>query len=193
MKKCKKIVVFDFDGTLIKKDSIKLYCKWLSFNIIEYYFVYHLWFRLLKIFNSKFDLKLERVKFYYNRQIKTNSDIKEFNNILNNNIFQDSLEIIKANKLKYDVFIVSASFFEIISSFCSTQLNVNLIVNKIENYTTKNDINYKNKILVLGLNIKSDYKIIKGYGNSVGDFDFMKISETSYLRKQNGQLVEWQK
>lgn len=193
MKNCKNIVVFDFDGTLIKKDSIKLYCKWLSFNIIEYYFVYHLWFRLLKIFNSKFDLKFERVKFYYNRQIERNSDIKEFNNILNDNLFEDSLELLKTNKLKYDVFIVSASFFEIISSFCSTHLNVNLIVNKIENYTTQNDINYKNKILVLGLNIKSDYKIIKGYGNSIGDFDFMKISETSYLRKQNGQLVKWQK
>ena len=40
--KYKNISVFDFDGTLIKGDSIKLYCKWLSINIIDFYFTYHL-------------------------------------------------------------------------------------------------------------------------------------------------------
>ena len=53
MKQCKKIIVFDFDGTLIKKDSIKLYCKWLSLNIIEYYFdkFDKLFHHLIKFYN----------------------------------------------------------------------------------------------------------------------------------------------
>jgi phosphoserine phosphatase len=193
LNKYKNIVVFDFDGTLLKKDSIKLYCKWLSFNIIEYYLIYHVWFRFLKIFNSKLDLKFERVKFYYKRHKEYNFDIQKFNNILSDNLFEDSLEILKINKSKFDIYIISASFYEIISSFCLTQLGVNLISNNLKAYNTLNDINYKNKVLALNLDIKNDYKIVKAYGNSSGDYDFMRISKIAYLRKKSGENIIWQK
>ncbi len=190
--KYKNIAVFDFDGTLIKGDSIKLYCKWLSLNLFEFILTYHIRFRLIKIFNSNFDLKLERVKFYYDRQKTSNSDINEFNNILKDNLFEDSLEILKSDKLNYDVYIISASFFEIIDSFCTYFLSVNLITNHLETYNTLNDINFKNKISALNSNIKRDYNIVKGYGNSSGDFDFMRISKTAYLRLKNDKIIEWQ-
>ena len=122
-----KIVVFDFDGTLIKGDSIKLYCKWLSFNSIEFIFNYHIRFRLLKLINSNFDIKHERVKFYFNRQIKMNFNINEFNQILNENLFEDALEVLESYKSDNKLYVVSASFFEIINSFCNNFLKVNLI------------------------------------------------------------------
>jgi len=188
-----KICVFDFDGTLIKGDSIKLYCKWLSKNIIDFYFTYHIRFRLLKIFNFKFDLKYERVKFYVKRQKKYYLNINEFNSILKDHLFEDSLDLIKNELSNLDVYVVSASFSEIIESFCLEFLKANIITNNIVDYNTSNDINFKNKITALSSNIKEDYKIVKGYGNSSGDFDFMQISEKAFLRLQNGENVIWKK
>lgn len=187
------IIVFDFDGTLIKGDSIKLYCKWLSENIIDFYFNYHFRFRLLKIFNDKLDLKYERVKFYFRRQKKYCLGINEFNSILKDNLFEDSLDLIKNDLSDYDVYVVSASFSEIIESFCLEFLRVKLITNNIENYDTLNDINFKNKIVVLKSNVKGCFNIVKGYGNSSGDFDFMQISDEAFLRLPNGKNILWQK
>lgn len=189
----KNITVFDFDGTLIKGDSIKLYCKWLSKNIIDFYFTYHFMFRLLKIFNSKLDLKYERVKFYFKRQKKYDLNINEFNSILKDHLFEDSLGLIKNDLSNLDVYVVSASFSEIIESFCLEFLKVNLITNNIENYNTLNNINFKNKIKALKSNIKEDYNIVRGYGNSKGDFDFMQISDQAFLRLPNGENIIWQK
>jgi phosphoserine phosphatase len=191
--KYKNISVFDFDGTLIKGDSIKLYCKWLSKNIIDFYFTYHFRFRLLKTFNSKLDLKYERVKFYFKRQKKYDLNINEFNSILKDNLFEDSLGLIKNDLSNIDVYVVSASFSEIIESFCLEFLKVNLITNNIKDYNTLNDINFKNKIKALNSNTKEDYNIVKGYGNSSGDFDFMKISDQAFLRLQNGENIIWKK
>jgi len=188
-----KIVVFDFDGTLIKGDSIKLYCKWLSFNSIEFIFNYHIRFRLLKLINSNFDIKHERVKFYFNRQIKMNFNINEFNQILNENLFEDALEVLESYKSDNKLYVVSASFFEIINSFCNNFLKVNLITNNIKDYNTLNDINFKNKIVALDNNIKKKYKITVGYGNSSGDFDFMQISKKAFLRLPNGEYITWKK
>ena len=189
----KNIIVYDFDGTLIKGDSIKLYCKWLSRNIIDFYFTYHFKFRLLKISNSKLDLKYERVKYYQKKQLKKKSNINEFNSILKDNLFEDSLGLIKNDLSNLDVYVVSASFSEIIESFCLEFLKVNLITNNIENYNTFNDINFKNKIKALKSNVKGDYNIVKGYGNSSGDFDFMQISDQAFLRLPNGENIIWQK
>ena len=189
----KNIVVFDFDGTLIKGDSIKLYCKWLSSNLIEFVWVYHFNFRIIKIFNSKFDLKFERVKFYFKRQLKQKLNINEFNLILEKYLFEDSLTILKNNQLNFDVYIVSASFSEIIESFCLNFLKVNLITNNIQKYETIDDINFKNKVLALNSDIQGDYNIVRGYGDSAGDFDFMNISNKAFLRLPNGKNVTWQK
>lgn len=191
--KYKNISVFDFDGTLIRGDSIKLYCKWLSKNIIDFYFTYHFMFRLLKIFNSKLDLKYERIKFYLKRQKKYGLNINEFNLILKDHLFEDSLGLIKKDLSNYDVYIVSASFSEIIESFCLKFLKVNLISNNVKNYNTLNDINFKNKITSLNSYTNGNYNIVRGYGNSKGDFDFMKISEKAFLRLTNGELIKWKK
>ena len=187
------IIIFDFDGTLIKGDSIKLYCKWLSFNFFDFILIYHIRFRFLKMFNSKLDLKYERVKFYFKRQKKYGFNINEFNSILEDHLFKDSLALLKEDQSNFEVYVVSASFSEIIESFCLEFLRVNLIANNIKNYYTLNDINFKNKVITLSSNIKGDYNIVRGYGNSSGDFDFMNISEKAFLRLPNGELITWQK
>ncbi|MDA9827704.1 haloacid dehalogenase-like hydrolase [Flavobacteriaceae bacterium] len=191
--KNKNIVVFDFDGTLIKGDSIKLYCKWISSNLLDFILRYHLIFRLIKLFKFKYDLKHERVKYFHKKQLKRKLDIDEFNSILKDHLFEDSLKLLKNDQLNHEVYVVSASFSEIIESFCVEFLKVKLITNNIKNYNTLNDINFKNKITALKSNINGDYNIVRGYGNSSGDFDFMQISEKAFLRLQNGENVIWKK
>jgi len=189
----KNIIVYDFDGTLIKGDSIKLYCKWLSLNFFNFIWTYHFRFRLIKLFKLKYDLKHERVKYYQKKQLKKKLNINEFNSILKDHLFEDSLGLIKNDLSNLDVYVVSASFSEIIESFCLEFLKVNLITNNIENYNTLNDINFKNKIKALKSNVKEDYNIVRGYGNSSGDFDFMQISDQAFLRLPNGENIIWQK
>tara|TARA_B110000093_G_C12951551_1_gene402862 strand:+ start:1350 stop:1928 length:579 start_codon:yes stop_codon:yes gene_type:complete len=191
--KNKNIVVFDFDGTLIKGDSIKLYCKWISFSLLDFILRYHFRFRLIKLFKFKYDLKHERVKYYHKKQLKKKLDINEFNSILKDHLFKDSLAILKSDQLNFEVYVVSASFSEIIESFCVNFLKVNLITNNIENYNTLTDINSKHKVSALSTNIKGDYNIVRGYGNSSGDFDFMNISDKAFLRLSNGKIIKWQK
>ena len=72
-------------------------------------------------------------------------------------------------------------------------LKANLITNNIEDYSTSNDINSKNKIIAMNLNIKRKYNIVRGYGNSSGDFDFMNISDQAFLRLPNGENIIWKK
>jgi hypothetical protein len=187
------ITVFDFDGTLLEGDSIVLYCKWLSNSLIEFYLIYYFKFKLLKIINPSLDLKYERVKFFLNRQKNKKLCIKEFNLILKENLFFDSLKIIKESQSDSVVYIVSASFNEIIKSFCVNILNVNIIANNIDNFKTHNDINFKNKVLALDSILKFDYSIVRGYGNSLGDFDFMQISDQAFLRLPNGKNIIWKK
>ena len=50
-----------------------------------------------------------------------------------------------------------------------------------------------NKIIALKSNVKGDYNIVRGYGNSSGDFDFMQISDQIYPRLPNGEYIIWQK
>jgi len=189
----KNIIVYDFDGTLIKGDSIKLYCKWLSLNFFNFIWTYHFRFRLIKLFKLKYDLKHERVKYYQKKQLKKKLNINEFNSILKDHLFEDSLGLIKNDLSNLEVYVVSASFSEIIESFCVEFLKANLITNNIEDYSTSNDINFKNKITALNSNIKGEYNIVRGYGNSSGDFDFMNISEKAFLRLPNGENVIWKK
>ena len=65
-----------------------------------------------------------------------------------------------------------------------------LILNYINNLK---HINFKNKIAALSSNISGDYNIVRGYGNSAGDFDFMQISEQAFFRLTNGEFITWQK
>ena len=187
------ISVFDFDGTLIKGDSIKLYCKWLSSNSIEFFFNYYIKFIIKKLFNSDLDLKHERVRFFYQKQVLNKYNINRFNDILKANLFEDSIKILEENKLKNNVIIVSANFTIVIGDFCNRFLNTKLIANDIKNYNKLIDINFENKVSCLNETLNNNYIIKKGYGNSIGDHSFMKISEQAFLRLPNGKNVTWKK
>ena len=183
-----KICAFDFDGTLIKKDSIKLFCKWVCFNKIEFFLIYHIYFRILTIFNYK-KLKIIRASFFYNLYIERNLDINLFTKKLLNEEFLDSNKLINDLKKKYHVIIVSASFDFILEGY-SKHYNIPIFSNSINSLI---DLNHSRKVEVIKSNYGLDHVLDLAFGNSEGDFEMLRYSKTPYFRTKNGEIIEWQK
>jgi phosphatidylglycerophosphatase C len=182
-----KICAFDFDGTLIKKDSIKLFCKWVCVNKIEFFLIYHLYFRILTIFNNK-NLKFKRVNYFYNLMIRRKLDINFFTKKLLNEEFLDSPKLISDMKKIYHVIIISASFDFILQGY-SEHYNIPVFANSLNNLI---DLNYQNKVEVIKLNYTRDDILEIAYGNSEGDFEMLNHSNTPYFRTNNGEIIKWQ-
>ncbi|QOD62074.1 HAD-IB family phosphatase [Polaribacter haliotis] len=183
-----KICAFDFDGTLIKNDSIKLFCRWVSNNQLEFLIVYHLYFRFILLFKD-YNLKFTRVAFFHKLYKKRKLDIQEFTKILLKDQFEDSENIINEMKKEYKVIIVSASFDFILSDY-SDYYGINLFANSLNN---KQDLNFSNKVYTIKSNFKKEDILEVAYGNSEGDFDMLESSKQAYFRYKNGKILKWQK
>ena len=183
-----KICAFDFDGTLIRKDSIKLFCKWVCFNKIEFLLLYHFYFRILTIFNNE-KLKFLRTSFFYNLYIKRNLDINLFTKKLLHEEFLDSKKLINDLKKKYHVIIVSASFDFILEGY-SKHYGITVFSNSLNSLI---DLNHLNKVKVIKSNYGLDHVLELAYGNSKGDFEMLRYSKNPFFRIKNGKIIKWQK
>ena len=192
MKKSKsKLSVFDFDGTIIVGDSIKLFSKWLSKNKLDYILIYHIYLRIICIIYKSKDLKHERATFYISRMIKKNKNINEFHKILESKLFSDSIDLINNERNNFKVVIVSASFEQIVQKFCINFLKVDVITNSVATYLPENDINFENKILCLKQKYGENIQIQSAYGNSIGDKSMLEHSINPYWRFSNGKIIKW--
>jgi len=179
-----KVDVFDFDGTLIKGDSIKLFCKWVCKSKVEFLWRYYSFYFYFKTFK---DLKFKRSNFFHSLMIKRGKKISEFHCILNANLFKDSIELIKPDNLNR--IVVSASFEEIIGSYCRDILNLESISNNLNDHQL--DVNYYQKLKSLRKKYGDDVIIRKAYGNSEGDFELLKNAKFSLYRNKKGEIVNW--
>ena len=180
------IDAFDFDGTLIKGDSIRLFSRWVCNSKFEFYILYYSYISLFNIF---FNIKYQRAFFFFNLMKKRNKNIQEFNDLLFENLFDDSLNLLKSTKNKK--VIVSASFSEIIGNFCQEKLGVTLIANSFKE--KEKDVNYDQKVISLNEYFNEDFLIINAYGNSEGDYSLLKTAKNSFYRNQNGNIIKWDK
>ena len=102
-------------------------------------------------------------------------------------MFLDSLNILYRSKRKS--VIVSASFVELIGSFCKNELKITLVANSLLNYDI--DINHSQKVKVLKARFGKDLIILNAYGNSAGDFDMLNFSEKSFFRTSKGKIIPY--
>ena len=119
---------------------------------------------------------------------KKGKNLKDFNTILQKSLFPDSLLILKKN-IGIDNIIISASFHEIIGTFCREVLNVKLISNSL--LVEEVDVNYQQKLIALKQEFGSSIIIIKAYGNSSGDYDIFRAAQFCLYRTKKGELIRW--
>ena len=199
-----KIVIFDFDNTLINGDSI-LIAAWFAsnkFNIFLRFMKIIPYFLLFKcsIINSKRfkEIFLETFKIcdYFNRK-NTLNYLKKIKKILNNK----AMKRIKRHKRNNEkIILCSASPFILINEIAS-YLKVDLICTELHK---KND-NYYPKII--GKNCNGYEKVVRlkkylgeinnfsleVYGDSLGDKELLELAEIPHYRSFDNLIKTYPK
>ncbi len=185
----KTLALFDFDGTLYKKDSLLEFTKY-SRGDLNFYFgmmlllPYLLFLKLGIMSNEK--VKIKFIKHFYGfcnykhfQAIAKDFAVNEIESNLNQKIYENFQNHIK---LKHEIYIVTASFPEWIEPWCSkygiqvigTELKI--LDGKISgNFTTKNCFGLEkvNRIkAVINLN---HFDRIEVYGSGKGDLEMLKL------------------
>ena len=189
----KNLALFDFDGTLIKGDSIRLayrslYRSKLSF-IIGYYLI-HVVSLLVLIFTGKDDqLKESRRRVLAARF----DDIKksEFLYQAQMRMFEQVYGLARSHvNNDCSLIIVSAGYSEIIRLVIGDDLEYKIIANSLFEKRPE-VINYENKVARLNLEIKSKYCVKVAYGNTKGDIPMLLLAEKSFWVDENGRISEF--
>ena len=182
----KELALLDFDGTIIRSDSIKMFCKFCSKSRISFLFNYYIYCKLTGLFSR---LKLKHYTVRHFLKICKSNNMETFNDLLEESLYPDTMQIIQnlkaSNKI---VVVVSASFEEIIGDFVKNRLNCRLISNTINHMYL--DINNAQKLLSVK-ELFPEYKISVAYGNGPGDFSIMNAADISYFRHKNGVIDIW--
>jgi HAD superfamily hydrolase (TIGR01490 family) len=189
------LALFDFDGTITRKDSALTFYQSIYTNRFDYLFR-HIFlclpeFILYRLgWTDYVPLKRKRLQIHVGRL--TYSDYSRFlvnfhMVLLPSIIKQSALDRIDWHKSKgHEIWIVSASYDFLLSDWCN-QLGLNVLYN----ITKKNqgncifegeDCNFNGKVNQIKKNIKlSDYEKIYAYGDSEGDYAMISLAHESNL------------
>ena len=187
----KRIFLFDFDGTITKKDSFLLF-TYHSVNILTF-FCY--WFKtiLLICFSSVPKSKLKE-SFFLNFE---NISAKKFQLICDNFVNKYFDKIIKENFFEYvnklgpedTIVIVSASIRNYLYPWCKDN-GFNLICTELEEidqrltgaFKTPN-CNFNEKVnRILKEYEMNEFDEIYAFGDSPGDYEMMKLANKKYFK-----------
>ena len=193
----KAIAIFDFDGTISNRDSLKEYLRFCegSWNFfLKYYIQFS--FDLIKcLFNKNLflELKTNRIKHFFSDKnvdsllLKADKYYKyNFSNILRPSAIK-RLEWHRS--MNHEIVILSASLDIILEKWCNEN-DFHLITNKLqikENKFTGNlieiDCNGEQKVVKLleKFNL-NEYDETYGYGDTKGDLDFLELVDKKYYQ-----------
>ena len=197
MKK-KTIVVFDFDGTITKKDSLIYFIKF-SKGKLKFYFTFIIFFPLLVAMKLKLfpNWKVKQLVFSF---LYKGVPLEKFNNwgiafsdIIDKITYHKAIETLKQHKKNGDkVIIISASLENYLKPWAnkigfdfilSTQIEVDNDNKITGNFSTKNCYGQEkvNRLLETFPD-RNNYKLI-AYGDSRGDKELIEFANESYYNK----------
>lgn len=188
-----QLVLFDFDGTLIKGDSTKLAYRTLyrsKLSFILSYYLRHLVSLLVLLLTTKEDsLRESRRVVLASKFDKINK--LEFINQSQSRLFDSVLSEAKNySDNGYILIINSAGYSEIIRLIMGENLDYQLIANSL--FDKKPEaINFENKVVRLNLKVKSTYFVKAAYGNSEGDIPMLRVAEKAFWVDENGKISEF--
>lgn len=188
-----RLVLFDFDGTLIKGDSTKLAFKSLfrsKFSFLIGYYLSHIMGLMVLIITGKDNYLRESRRIVLASRL---DDLKqsEFISQAQNSIFEQ----VHSKAINYmdsgnRILIISAGYSEIIQLILGNNLKYELIANSLF-LKEPEVINFEKKVLRLKLKVKSNYHVRAAYGNTKGDIPMLKIADRAYWVNKNGEISEF--
>lgn len=199
----KTLVLFDFDGTLITKDSFKLFI-WKYFSFCDIFIT--LINSIAEIIKCKikvpFKSNLKKMIFkglfkdinFHELEIKSSEFSKNDLPKLFNVEILEKLKVYKT--IWYRVIIVSGSF-EFYLRYLADTLGVELIATKVEikdnritgEFLTENCVGIQKVNRIKEYLNPSDYYII-AYGNSTGDYNMLELANKAFLVKDK-KIIEY--
>lgn len=190
----KKLILFDFDGTITRKDSLSEFFKFLFPNKLQYIYLnfirsfhYNLLYKFGILNLNQF--KKRKIKLFFNNKSYdelriTASYFSKYK--LPELIKQSALDTIYLHLNNKDiVYIVSASIDLLLLDWCSTN-NLGLITNNIipsEKCYSGDDCNYYEKVLRISnlLNL-DDFDEVWAYGDSEGDACMLELADYKFYK-----------
>jgi len=193
------LYLFDFDGTLYKKDSMIEYIKFLHKNILKYYFINFLFipFFILKKINmisiQKYKKIFLKIHFFYYSKVYLNNTSRLFAKHCLKDLYSNVSSFVK-NK-HGDKCIVTASL-DVWMNEISNELSIELICTKsvFKNekfYDISLNCNNNEKVnrIIEKFNL-SKYENIFIYGNSSGDKEMYNLGKSYHnFFKYNEQKI----
>ena len=190
------LALFDFDGTICKKDSMIEFLKYYCGNKKLYWaFTKHIHW-LIPMYCGLIEKWRVKEKIWV--YLLGNIDEKEFNksaeffsiNILPKMLYKDAIDKIKFHQLNNDtVVVITASAANWVNPWCKT-FNLELISTclEIKNGKVTGKIDGKNcngseKVRrIKQIFDLSDFKYIYAYGNSKGDKEMLKLASHPFYK-----------
>lgn len=184
------LYIFDFDGTITRKDSFILF-TFYSISIVQ---LVCFWMKILVLypFLPKGKLKEDFFKYFRNNSSEKLDDIcKEFfEKKVKKTIKRSFIEFIKSiDRENLDIVVVSASIKNYLKPWCyemgfdliSTELEV--IDGKLTGKFSTPNCNGKEKVRRIKEKYNlSEYNEIHVFGNSKGDFPMLELGTHKYYK-----------
>lgn len=186
------VVVFDFDGTLLRGDSTKLIFKLLTSNkvwFIYYYYLIH-FFGIMVYLYSGNDLRLmeSRRKYLMRNSYKITPELSAK---LKRYLFQNVVTRMEYYLDKgYKCVIISAGFKEIINIILRNK-QIDVFASSIYE-ELKVRLNFERKVdLINKFSLAEDESLI-AFGNSAGDMPMLRIAKKAFWVDEHGEISEFE-
>jgi len=186
---CKRLYIFDFDGTIIEGDSLIKF-SYFSLSILQF-FRYWISVIILIPFYSRSDLKQ---MFYsnfneFNQEYFNNLCLDFYNQKLRKLIKRSFNDFMKNLNEDSKIVVVSASISNYLKPWCD-EMGFDLISTELEvvngkltgKFSTPN-CNGKEKVIRIKEKYAlSEYDEIHVFGNSKGDFPMLELGKHKYYK-----------
>ncbi len=202
----KTLAIFDFDGTISKKDSFLEFIKFTHGSLrLHTGLFYNINYVVKYFFNQYPNDKLKERLFSFFYKGMPEKELVEkgklFSQKINSFCFPEALSLIEWHKnQQHEVYIITASSAIWLKHWCNLN-SVKLIATKFEvinnkytgNIVGENCYGKEKEKHVLRL-LSGDYVITYGYGNDSSDKYFLDLLDNSYLmplsKKNVKKIVE---
>lgn len=186
-----KLIAVDFDGTLSKGDSTKIFFSYMSKNSIDFIWNYYLRYTLIIVYSiiARNYLLLKRKRWTWVQEKWFQCNRGFFKELLRNQLNENVIEAIgNINENGFKVVVVSAGIRELMQEVCQ-ELGYHLIAKSIFDLSNV-EIEGKEKVNWLQIAYPR-CSVIYAFGNSQGDSEMLKYSDNPYWVDPLGNVVKY--